>query len=478
MLIEEEADAVFNEIRNMSREMTINDDVASGFNEASKESKASSPTPIIINVNVLSTTEDNLEDKTEHSDKDPEEEEDLREEVELEEPVSPPSCHPNEGPPLLFSHCIEDLAAVIVNEKRQEEEEEVEEKPAKLSVPALIPLTVSEFAERPGQAPASVLHMSGGGVYTTDSYFGLPSLTVGEEKCRKKAAQTSVIKKLPLLTAAMAPAPTSFKKKIVINSKYGPAEEKQKNENVLWEFYKKSGLISEAKKTIKLSDGLEITPIVSVPSFHHPDLTQKRRRESTEIDSNESSKRARSDLVIEKIPRKNTVEEQSQQRDLATNEQSQQRDHTTNEQTLDCKLVVSTIYKKAKLVFENGTEVPISKNIIKHIIPFSKQAPAQSKRIRRKTVKTRKVTHFKVDSNLEKDTKIVEDDKTTGNPEPVVVEMPLIVDKDSSKTGIPVSYGSDNTSKVPAVGQHKLPSIVPQPSYHSWANRKIAMKSK
>merc|ERR1712066_809833 len=149
-------------------------------------------------------------------------------------------------------------------------------------------------------------------------------------------------------TAAMAPAPTSFKKKIVINSKYGPAEEKQKNENVLWEFYKKSGLISEAKKTIKLSDGLEITPIVSVPSFHHPDLTQKRRRESTEIDSNESSKRARSDLVIEKIPRKNTVEEQSQQRDHTTNEQSQQRDHTTNEQTLDCKLVVSTIYKKAK----------------------------------------------------------------------------------------------------------------------------------
>lgn len=465
MLIEEEADAVFNEIRNMRNEITINDDVASGFNEANKDCKASSPTPIItLNVNVL-TTEDQQGDKTEP-------EIGLREEeVELEEPVSPPSCHPNEGPPLLFSHCIEDLAAVIVNEKRQAKEEkdqkdqkDVEEKPVLAAparaVPSLIPLTVSEFGERPGQAPPSVLHMSGGGVYTTDSFYGLSPLTVSsQENTRKKAAQTSVIKKLPLTTCATAPAQTSSKNKSVIKSNTAPTEEKQtKQENVLWKLCKNSGLISEAKKTIKLSDGLEITPIVSVPSVsvHPGKLTQKRSRDSTETDSKESSKRARNDLVIEKIPRKNTEE---------------QRDLTTNEQILDCKLVISRVYKKAKIVFENGTEVPISKNILKHIIPLSNEAPPQSKRIRRKTARTRKMSNHKVDPNLEKVKKIEKDKKTAGNQEPVLAEMPLIVDKDSSETGIPVSC--DNTSKLPAIGQHRLPSIVTQPSYQ---RKKIAMK--
>merc|ERR1712079_390081 len=42
------------------------------------------------------------------------------------------------------------------------------------TVPALIPLTVSEFAERPAINSPSTLHMSGGGVYTTDSYYRKP----------------------------------------------------------------------------------------------------------------------------------------------------------------------------------------------------------------------------------------------------------------------------------------------------------------
>merc|ERR1712045_528460 len=375
MFIEDEADAVFNEIRNQRKdsddkeeEITTNDQMSPSV----RETKAASPGPaptITIKVDVLS---DSIELE------------------ELEEPVSPPACHPSEGPPLLFSsQSIEDLAAVIVKENRGEKEEEKEDisksgatksvvaaATSSKAVPALIPLTVSEFGgELPASSP-STLHMSGGGVYTTDSYyrnFG-PRLTTSTTSSGARVStpppplQPSVIKKLPVSTAAPMPA----KKRSVIKSKPALAEDKEKQENILREFYKKSNLISEAQKTIKLSDGLEITPIINVPTLCNNAPTKKRSYESTDNDHNQGSKCARNDLVIEKIPRKNTEKEQTEQSNLQTNEQA-----------FDCKLVISRLNKKVKLVFDNGIEVPISRTILKHIIPPSK--PPQSTRIRRKT---------------------------------------------------------------------------------------------
>jgi len=450
MLIEEEAEAVFNEIRNMRKEILADEDTDSKLSGASPGSKSVSPTPIItINVKVLSSPERSVS--------------------EIEEPVSPPSCHPDEGPPLLFSQSIEDLAAVIVKENRQggnKETEEVEQKPVigqaaslpSKTVPALIPLTVSEFAERPAGSPPS-LRMSGGGVYTTDSYY------------RNKPAQTSVIKKLPVPSLAPAPpltpAPTDCGTNVpVIQSVPEPTTGAQQQEqNVLRKFYKTSTLLSSAR-TIKLSDGLEITPILPVAG-RSVKPAQKRSHESTENDGDEGSKKVRSELEIEKIQRKNPKEEQSEQRVL-----------TPNEQTFDCKLVISRIAKKAKLVFENGSEVPLSKNILKHVVPPSRSAPAQSKRIRRKTARTRKVSNSNLDSKP-KNSEPAENEKA---PEPLTppvdLDMPLVVDdEDSAKTEIPESCNKD--SKLPAAGQHKLPSIVSPPSYHnSWAKRKISMKSK
>merc|ERR1719225_544000 len=322
------------------------------------------------------------------------EEAELEELEELEEPVSPPACHPSEGPPLLFSQSIEDLAAVIVKEKRQEEDKEdlvpkrgdkklvAASATTSKAVPALIPLTVSEFGERPSSISSpSPLHMSGGGVYTTDSYYrklGPPITSTTSSGSRQPPTATatpappqlSVIKKLPVSTAASIPA----KKRSVIKSKAALAEDKEKNENILRQFYKKSNLISEAQKTIKLSDGLEITPIINVPTGSTV-RTKKRSSESPDNDHSQGSKRARNDLVIEKIPGKNANKEQTEQSNIQTNEQA-----------LDCKLVISRLDKKAKLVFENGIEVPISKNIFKHILPASKPTTAQSNRIRRKTV--------------------------------------------------------------------------------------------
>jgi len=414
---------------------------------------------ITLNVNVLSTPEEPVSSPAEQTEQEAEggEGEDSGvESVELEEPVSPPSCHPDEAP-LLYSHCIEDLADVIVKEKRQEEEVEKDTKPAVRGVPALIPLTVSEFGELPVAPSPPSLHMSGGGVYTTDSYYSQPH-------CQRKIVsqvrpgQTSVIKKLPVPYIS---TPTSPKHKAT------PTQDNKTNDKVLWQLYNQSGFISEAKKTIKLSDGLEITPIVSVPAVSSVRPTKKRSHELSEIDT-QASKKSRSDLVIEKIPKK------------TEGEQSEQRDPSSNEQTLDCKLVISRIYSQAKLVFENGTEVPLSKNILRHINPLTKQPLAQSKRMRRKPLRTRKTSeHKRVESNMDKAANIVKDEELSGNPEPVVVDMPQIAGKDSAKTGIPHSSDSDNTSKLPAVtGQHKLPSIVTQPSYQSGAKRKIAVKSK
>merc|ERR1711974_83919 len=130
------------------------------------------------------------------------------------------------------------------------------------------------------------------------------------------------------------------------------------------------------------------TPIINVPTVAPSERAKKRSSESSDNDHTEGSKRARNDLVIEKIPRKNTEKEQAEQNNHQTN----------NEQALNCKLVISRLDKKAKLVFENGIEVPISKNIFKHILPAWTPTTAQSNRIRRKTARARKISNAKSDS--------------------------------------------------------------------------------
>merc|ERR1711874_609693 len=226
MFIEDEADAVFNEIRQQKKddkgeEITTSDQMT----PAATETKAASPAPaaapmISIKVDVLNRAVE--QEKQTSADGGGDEEID---DVELEEPVSPPACHPSEGPPLLFSHSIEDLAAVIVKEKRQNEDEDddvpkrgekrwmVASASTSKAVPALIPLTVSEFGERPSSINSpSTLHMSGGGVYTTDSYYrklGPPitsTTSSGSRLPAPAAPQLSVIKKLPVSTAAPMPA--------------------------------------------------------------------------------------------------------------------------------------------------------------------------------------------------------------------------------------------------------------------------------
>ena len=79
---------------------------------------------------------------------------------------------------------IQEIATEVVDENRAQisvspllEDDDIPKtvfKPSSSSssrVPSLIPLTVSEIDETESKLASQSLHMSGGGVYTTDSFF-------------------------------------------------------------------------------------------------------------------------------------------------------------------------------------------------------------------------------------------------------------------------------------------------------------------
>ena len=103
MFIEDEADAVFNEIRNQRQD---NDD--KGESSTSNETKAVSPAPAAAPLMTLKVaTLSRAEEQTDKTATECGGDEIGEADIELEEPVSPPACHPSEGPPLLFSQSIE-----------------------------------------------------------------------------------------------------------------------------------------------------------------------------------------------------------------------------------------------------------------------------------------------------------------------------------------------------------------------------------
>jgi len=101
----------------------------------------------------------------------------------IEEPVSPPACEADEGPPLIFSQSIEDIAREVVDENRMLKKKaktkscefdnipKVVELKERNPLTPLIPATVCDISEetlllpRSSQQPPT-LHMSGGMVST------------------------------------------------------------------------------------------------------------------------------------------------------------------------------------------------------------------------------------------------------------------------------------------------------------------------
>jgi len=108
----------------------------------------------------------------------------------IEEPVSPPACKADEGPPLIFSQSIEDIAREVVDENRRFKSAEktsvcetqipkVVELIERNPFTPLIPATVCDISEDPSipnkskQSPT--LHMSGGMV-STDMTLNISSV--------------------------------------------------------------------------------------------------------------------------------------------------------------------------------------------------------------------------------------------------------------------------------------------------------------
>jgi len=418
-----------------------------------------------------------------------------------DEPVSPPPCNPEEAPTLLLSKTIEEIAVEVVDENRSQisvspllKEDEIPKtvsKPSSSSSggPSLIPLTVSEIdTETESKLSSQSLHMSGGGVYTTDSfYYSQNLLSPPSPRDSNTRTRSSVIKRNP------SPGVNRVKKK---------QEETKTELDTLLDSYqtaaappKQTAICRIPQATIKLSDSLEITPIRILPlpiseppvvdrvnKVSHSERGHKRKHESDVI----ATKTSRlNELVIEKIPR--TCNEET---DLGMVSRiiSEKRDDEAL--SLNCKLLISKKnIKKYELVFENGQSLLLNRNIFKSL-----DISGKSQTIRRKKVKPRKQKNPSKTaatepiptsaSNVDNEEKSEKSKVTNENnndcqlPKKGVTKASEIatpakkkcMNKEREPSGtISAEIQLQNPliiSKIPeTLGLHKLPSIVSQPPF-------------
>jgi len=451
-----------------------------------------------------------------------------------EEPVSPPPCPMDEAPQLLMSQTIEELAMQVVEETRsnsgtsspvpqppdtkpimdksvhnllkdvkitikQEEDESIPKtislSPVPAAGPSLIPLTVTEILDNDGNPGSgsgpSTLHMSGGGVYTTDSFLdasrGVPSNSKNCEPSRPRSVITSVITRTPQKkTVDTDKTLENLIKMYAAATKSKPTIEKPTSGGA------KICRIPQA--TIKLSDSLEITPIITrhispspmdlsvtqsqklvqdnlIPKASKVGNNKKRKRESSPLQLNSSS-----ELVIEKIPRKSET----------ISVRSHEEDH---DQTYNCKLSISkTNPKKVKLDFGNGIELMLNKSLFKGLNLTGKSVDQNQKSsFKRKPLKSRKETNVTSEemSNSKSDIKSINvDGVKPSNVFTTDVDVPKKEEKDvkNNITTVIDQHKDENNpvekiSKIPtdieavgAIGLHKLPSIISKPSFYSSLN--------
>jgi len=392
--------------------------------------------------------------------------------LEIDEPVSPPPCDPEDAPQLLISQNIEDLATEVVVESRKKMMEPskiiqaskvytkictnknnpslndipktVLRPTVSVSGPSLIPLTVSEMEadEEPSSPVSSSLHMSGGGVYTTDSFYYLDPI--------KEKQRCSVITKVP--------ERKSFKK-FENNSE-------QKIDDLV-DFFSKNSSESSSREsvvcripqpTIKISDSLEITPITIKPIPFSKVGIMKRKLQTTST-----------------IPEKRKCLNSEFPSNSKKHDSESDTISSKNDIILDCKLVINNDdSKKVKLVFDNGVSVQLSKQILKK----SNLENHQTNKIRRKQMKkvpkssekshehntkqepnnidlmqaTQKTTNKMTDTNEENENKEVKENGS-GNS--------------NNYHKIPKQISNNN--KIP--GLHKLPSMICKPTFYTSLKR-------
>jgi len=246
--------------------------------------------------------------------------------------------------------------------------------------------------------------------------------------------------------------------------------------------------------TIKLSDSLEITPIVTrkisplsvdlsvthskslksvqdnlIPKASKVGNNKKRKRESSPQLLNSSS-----ELVIEKIPRKaETISGRSHDED--------------HDQTYNCKLLISKINpKKVKLDFGNGIELMLNKSLFKGL-NLTGVDQKQKSSLKRKPLKSRKQISVTNEGLLQVKSDNKKSINVDGEKNQIVittdVDVPKIEEKDvknnSNNETVTDLHEDENNpvekiSKIPtdieavgSIGLHKLPSIISKPSFYS-----------
>jgi len=441
-----------------------------------------------------------------------------------EEPVSPPPCNPEEAPTLLqcLSKTIEEIATEVVDENRAQisvspllKEDDIPKtvfKPSSSSssrVPSLIPLTVSEIDETESKLASQSLHMSGGGVYTTDSFFYSQNLLSPQSRVQSKS-RTSVIKRNPSPGGDRVNKRNSSPR---LSSEHKIQEDSKSELDNLLDFYQTTTLTPSRQTaicripqaTIKFSDSLEITPIKILPieltsepdrvnKVSHTEMESYKRKHESE--DNATKKFRTNELIIEKIPRTST--EETYNHEKVSPMFSEKRDDENT--SLSCKLVISKSNKrKYELVFENGQSLLLNRNLFKSM-DFSDK----HENIRRKKVQPRKqkntIKTYVTGQISEPGTNMVND---LPQNKPINTKHENKNDCNLSKKGVTKSseiatpaknecidkeiISSDtinadksklqnpsNVSKIPETpGLHKLPSIVSQPSYLRGIKRQV-----
>jgi len=402
--------------------------------------------------------------------------------LEIDEPVSPPPCDPEDAPQILISQNIEDLATEVVVESRKQmmKPQKIIQMPKvyseicsnktnpslsdipktvlrptiNVSGPSLIPLTVSEMEtdEETSAAGSSSLHMSGGGVYTTDSFYYLSPV--------KEKQRCSVITKVPERKECNDDEnnPEQNIDDLVDFFSNNSSEKSSSRESVVCRF---------PQPTIKISDSLEITPITIKPIPFSKVGIMKRKLEKTACSVPEKRK-----CLNQEIP------SYSDKNDSESDTISPGK----NDIILDCKLVISNNdNKKVKLVFENGVSVQLSKQVLKN----SNLENHQTNKIRRKQLKKNPKSSEKADEQSTKQKPNI----PTSNP--VQMHKEAVVEKSSHKMTDTNEFNEDkevmntgsgnsnnfykipkqitNNSKIP--GLHKLPSMISKPTFYASLKR-------
>jgi len=284
---------------------------------------------------------------------------------EIEEPVSPPACHPEEGPPLLLSQSIEEIASEVVEENwtfsrtgTMDVSEtdfnfipKTVEKERRTSIGSLIPLTVSDISEDPPAVPTQpspTLHMSGGLVSTdvTPTMSSVPTSVITSNTNNKPNKVQGVDNVVQFFLEPI------FQRESLPSDNQIPFNPTQMFPNLPIDLTitKVTKIKGQSNQKTPTEKNMEQSSQKEFQDRAQISYGVKRSR-LLDVNDSEEAKRQKKDNCssIEIIPVKHTKVKSKV---------------STGPECLDCKLILpKRKNEKARIVFTNGIAVEIDRNI-------------------------------------------------------------------------------------------------------------------